>query len=69
MININLSEKTKAIIISITAVIAVIGFANIAGLIQQFPKDYEVIITALSSLITAVTAYFKKVKDVVEHPK
>lgn len=69
MIDITLSEKTKAIILSISVVIAAVGFINIAGLIEQFPQDFEVIITAVSSLISVVTAYFKKAKDAVENPK
>lgn len=69
MIDITLSEKTKAIILSISVVIAAVGFINIAGLIEQFPKDFEVIITAVSSLISVVTAYFKKAKDAIENPK
>ena len=69
MIDITLSEKTKAIILSISVVIAAVGFINIAGLIEQFPKDFEVIITAISSLVSVVTAYFKKAKDAVENPK
>jgi hypothetical protein len=69
MINITLSEKTKAIILSVAVVIAALGFANISGLIEQFPKDFEVIITAVSSLVSVITAYFKKAKDVIEDPK
>lgn len=69
MFNITLSEQTKAIILSISVVIAAIGFTSIAGLIGDFDKDFATIVTALSSLISVVTAYFKKVKETIANPK
>ena len=68
MINITLSEQTKAIILSISVVVAALGFTAIAGLIGDFDKDFSTIVTAIYSLISVVTAYFKKVKDAVENP-
>lgn len=61
-----ITEKQKAIIIAVGALIAALGFSNIAGLVDQLPKDLEVIITAVSSLITVITAYFKKVEETVK---
>jgi chromate transport protein ChrA len=69
MTDITLSEQTKAIILSISVVVAALGFTAIAGLIGDFDKDFSTIVTAISSLISVVTAYFKKVKDAVKNSK
>jgi len=69
MINITISEKVKGIIISISVVVAALGFLSISNLIGDFDKDLSNIVTAVSSLISVVTAYYKKVKDAVVTPK
>jgi uncharacterized membrane protein YidH (DUF202 family) len=61
-----ITEKQKSIIIAVGVLTAALGFSNIAGLIDQLPKDLDVIITAISSLISVVTAYYKKVEDTVK---
>lgn len=67
--NFTLTENQKKVIIALGVVVATLGFANIAGLISQFPQDLEVIITAVSSAISVITAYYKKVEDVIKNPK
>lgn len=67
--NFTITEKQKAIIIGLGVIVASLGFANIAGLIDQLPKDFEVIVTAVSAAITALTAYYKKVEEVIKDPK
>lgn len=69
MINITLSEQVKAIILSISVVVAALGFTAIAGLIGDFDKDFSTILTAVSSLVSVVTAYYKRLKDTVVNPK
>jgi hypothetical protein len=61
-----ITEKQKSIIIAVGVLTAALGFSNIAGLVDQLPKDLEVIITAVSSLISVVTAYYKKVEGTVK---
>lgn len=63
---ITITEKQKAIVIAIGVLVTTAGFANIGGLIDQLPKDFELIITAVSTVITAITAYFKKVEDTIK---
>lgn len=63
------TEKQKAIIIALGVVVASLGFANIATLIEMFPKDLEVIVTAVSSAISVIVAYYKKVEDTIKNPK
>lgn len=64
-----LSEKTKAILLILSVLAAALGFGAIAGLIGDFDKDYSTIFTAVSSAISVIVAYFKKVQDTIKNPK
>jgi len=69
MLNIELSERTKKLILVGAVVAAAVGFANIAGLLETFEGDFAVLVAALNSAVAVITAYFTKVKDAVTSPK
>jgi mannose/fructose/N-acetylgalactosamine-specific phosphotransferase system component IIC len=69
MLEITIPEKVKIGIMIVAGIVSAIGFANLFNVISILPDFLDVTVTALSSLITSVAAYYTKVKDAVKNPK
>ena len=69
MIDIQIPERVKKIILTVAIIMAAVGFAGIAGLLQDFEEDFAVLLAAVNSAIATITAYFTKVKDTIKNPK
>jgi cell shape-determining protein MreC len=69
MIDITIPENVKKVVLMVAVIMAAIGFAGIAGLLQGFEEDFAVLLAAVNSAIATFTAYFTKVKDTIKNPK
>lgn len=69
MIDIQIPERVKKIILTISIIMASVGFAGIAGLLQDFEQDFALLLAAVNSAISTFTAYFIKVKETINNPR
>jgi hypothetical protein len=69
MLNFEIPERVKKIILTVAVVLAAVGFAGIAGLLEGFEEDFAVLLAAVNSALATFTAYFTKVKDTIKNPK